>query len=238
MKWMKNEYVIKMIWLWTPLVVNFTKVNSTKQNNVKYQVMSENSLDSSLVTLQPTPTNLDETLQIRLLTKTTSSIMIEWKRHENVFVNKTILGSKVEYFLKRGKFSSHMLQSHINTFTCEHLQASTKYTICVSMYLSEPVYMKENDSVVLSKCFITDTIPYIRSDSILGLFLVLGYYTLMGLVGFWQWKRKCYVAKSKNRRDEVAENNENNVNSTMRYTELEERQRLTNPSCSIEDPPN
>jgi hypothetical protein len=24
----------------------------------------------------------------------------------------------------------------------------------------------------------------------------------------------------------------------MRYTELEERQRLTNPICSIEDPPN
>ncbi|VDI08277.1 Hypothetical predicted protein [Mytilus galloprovincialis] len=237
MKWMNNDYFIKMIWLWTPLFANLTKVNSTRSNNVKYDVMNDQSMDDSIMTLPTQPSNYDHLLKVRLLALTTSSIAIEWNYEETVFRNKTLLGSKVEYFINSGKFSSDMLQPHIHSFTCDHLKVATKYTICISVYLSELVYLKEDDSIVLSKCFGAETIPYIRNDSILVLIILLSYYLFMGMIGVCQWKRKCRMQTSKNRRNEIVHNTENNVNSnsTMRYRELEERQRLTNPVCSIEE---
>lgn len=227
MKWTEFERVVTMIWLWT--LANFTRVNSTKQHNVKYQVMNANSLSNIRMTPSPTPINENEVLSIQILEKSTSSITINWRLQDNFVLNKTILGSKVEYFVQSGnwKFSTHMLQSHINTFTCEHLQSSTSYTICVSVFL--------NNFVLVTKCVIIDTIPYMRNDSILILAVNLGYYFLMGLIGVWQWKRRRHLNASKNRRTSVVENNKNNVSAGC-FRELEERERLTNPSaCSIED---
>ena len=235
MKWIAAEHFIKMIWLWT--LANFTRVNSTK-NNVRYHVLNDKSSNERPVTLQDIPTNHNQMMKIHIVNVATSSITLQWTLQGEHVENKTRIGSKVEYFLKNGKFSSHMLPPHLDTFVCENLQPSTQYTICVSVYLQKPLFLNEKNPGDVSKCIITDTIPLIRRDSLFILLVFISYYFLMGSIGFCQWKRRCYQVKSKNRRNESIENEAapnlgNNSTTSIRYRE--ERQKLTNPGCSIEE---
>lgn len=233
MKWIRADYCFKMIWLWT--LANFTRVNSTK-NNARYQLLSDKSLATTTLTSQDLAANHDRLMQIHILNIETSSITFQWTLHGETIENKTQIGSKVEYFVKNGKFSSHILHPHINTFACDNLQASTQYTICVSVYLKEPLFSNERDPGDVSKCFIAETIPYIRRDSIFILLVFLSYYFLMGSIGFCQWKRRCHSVKYKNRRNELTEiEGEEHLCDNSTRTNIEERQKLTNPGCSIEE---
>lgn len=182
----------------------------------------------------PLTNDNEERLQIFWVNSTVHEISISWK-----LLNTTgfIRHSIVEYFPPGGRFTSHPLQDDVRNFTFVNLDPGTVYTICV--YMAE-VYGADNSTEKsISRCVKINTIDYIRRDSLIILIITLGYYALMGLIGYTQWRRRqCSLTARSKYRSRTSDVNAcaENKNTTMRWKDLAERERLmtSKPGCSIE----
>jgi len=177
---------------------------------------------------------LKENIEIHWINSTVHEITISWNLTN---VSGYISLSNVEYFTSDGKFTSHPLNGNVRNYTFVNLESGTVYTICV--YMTETYGANNSTERFHSSCVKINTIEYLRRDSLIILMITLGYYVFMVLLGCTQWKRRLSTIKARaKQRSRVSEEDvhSNNKNMTMRYKDLEERERLmtTKAGCSIE----
>lgn len=177
--------------------------------------------------------NENDILKVTWENSTTSSIAISWKFSKSYRTNGTFLGTRLEYFLKHGKFRSHILRPSIHSFVFESLKVATTYRFCVTAFESVTDGLT-SDTLEHARCFRLQTIPYIRRDSVLILLLTLSYFLFMGCIGYSQWRRRVAYIRKRVRR--ACENSSEPTTPVLRWREVEERQRLCFPS-SIEEQP-
>ncbi|OWF37711.1 hypothetical protein KP79_PYT21370 [Mizuhopecten yessoensis] len=175
----------------------------------------------------------NEALEVTWENSTTSSIAISWQFAKIYKSNGTFLGTRVEYFLKHGKFRSHILRPTVNNFVFESLKVATTYKFCVTAFENVNDGLS-SETLEHTRCFRLQTIPYIRRDSVLILLLTLSYFLFMGFMGYSQWRRRAAIIRKRVRR--ACENSSEPTTPVLRWREVEERQRLCFPS-SIEETP-
>lgn len=174
-----------------------------------------------------------DTVEITWVNSTTSSIAIRWNFVKHYAIKGIFEGSEVEYFVPGGKFISQRLSKRYE-FVLRNLIVATTYTVCVTMYEDQDVDAVNGSLVMHSHCLKLDTIPYIRRDSLATLILVICYFLFMTLMGYFQWKRR--VIELRNQKPyQTVEVSENNQDSSVRWKDVEERQRLYLPGTSIEE---
>lgn len=175
------------------------------------------------------------TIEIKLINSTTSSIAISWNFKKSYVIKGALEGSEVEYLVPGGKFTSQRLYER-NDFVFRNLGVATTYTVCVKMYEDQGVDSSNGSMVEHSHCIRVDTIPYIRGDSLATLILVICYFLLMSLIGYFQWKKRVIELQNKKPYQPVTcEVTDNNLDTSVRWKDVEERQRLCMPGTSIED---
>ncbi|GFR97162.1 hypothetical protein ElyMa_000985600 [Elysia marginata] len=120
-----------------------------------------------------------------------SSIKIGWNLTNRTFTD-SVLETSVICETFDGKMVSDKLHPDMDTFQFQLLRSNTEYTICVYMLEISP----STDSKVLHfECAPFQTIPVVRSDSVLGVALTLGYIVLMGGMGYVAWWRRSQAIK-------------------------------------------
>ncbi|XP_070184386.1 uncharacterized protein [Littorina saxatilis] len=173
----------------------------------------------------PDPDSYSERLDLALLQSATSWIEIHWQ-----LVNST--GSKA------GSTRFSRVRCHIgnttilhnffgpaNQFRIPNLSSNTEYMVCVEV-------MESTSNYLHFKCARFGTIPLVRPDSIMGLFLAVGYFALLIFTGFVTWKVRVrkHVASHKAENDmELSARN-----STVRFSEIEEHAHLNSNRPELE----
>lgn len=162
---------------------------NASQTNYTHDTAEENRLFS----------HFKETYDWRVIGKITlhrldvspSSITIGWSLTNRTFP-ESVLETSVICETFDGKMVSDKLHPDTQTFKFQFLRSNTEYTICVYMLETSP---STKNRVLHFECAPFFTIPVVRSDSVLGVALTLGYIVLMGGIGYVAWWRRSQAIK-------------------------------------------
>ncbi|KAK6176022.1 hypothetical protein SNE40_014387 [Patella caerulea] len=166
-----------------------------------------------------------ERMTISQLETTPSSIAIQWNFLKIDF-NGTHQETVVGYISMNtnGRFISDNLGDVVNEFEFKHLQPDTVYSICV-----EVITVNIAETVSHFKCVNMKTIPTIRTDSIVAIFIAFGYLGFMGIVGCAVWKHRIHNINRNRFDEEVIEDG-----SSVRWKDIEEHQKLNSIEESVD----
>lgn len=132
------------------------------------------------------------------------SIHVKWRitnlTHGDSVVESTFLCETLN-----GKIVSDKLHANTDSFRFQFLNSNTKYVICVHLLEKSK---SANTSILHYDCQTFSTIPVIRSDSIVGLALTIGYLLLVAALGYVAWHRRARKIKSIEEEKLHAEDNE------------------------------
>ncbi|CAG5128628.1 unnamed protein product [Candidula unifasciata] len=153
---------------------------------------------------EPYDQRVFDKLNIDIVTVEPWSIHVKWRltnlTHFDSVVESTFLCETLN-----GKIVSDKLHSNTDSFNFQMLHPNTKYVICVHLLEKS---RSTNTSILHYNCQTFSTIPVIRSDSIVGLALTIGYLLLVAALGYLAWHRRARKIKSIEEEKLHAEENE------------------------------
>ncbi|RUS72051.1 hypothetical protein EGW08_020188 [Elysia chlorotica] len=120
-----------------------------------------------------------------------STITVGWSLTNQTFHDSSVETSVLcETF--EGRLVSDKLRPDEDSYKFDLLRSNTEYTICVYMLERSP---STDNKVLHFECAPFFTIPVVRSDSVLGVAITLGYIVLMAGMGYLAWRRRAQSIK-------------------------------------------
>ncbi|KAK3740819.1 hypothetical protein RRG08_042803 [Elysia crispata] len=126
-----------------------------------------------------------------------STITVGWKLTNQTF-RDSVLETSVICETFEGRLVSDKLHPDTDSYQFQFLRSNAEYTICVYMLERSPT---TDDKVLHFECAPFFTIPVVRSDSVLGVALTLGYIVLMAGMGYVAWWRRAHSIKRRQATD-------------------------------------
>ena len=135
---------------------------------------------------------------IRQLDVSPSSIKIGWSLTNRTFPD-SLLETSVICETFDGRIVSDKLHPEVEEFKFQFLHSNTDYTVCVYMLERSP---STENKVLHFECAPFFTIPVMRSDSVVGVAITLGYIVLMAGLGYVAWWRRSQAIKRRQAGDD------------------------------------
>nr|KAG5698989.1 hypothetical protein BaRGS_033502 [Batillaria attramentaria] len=181
----------------------------------------------------PDPEKFSSRLEIFLTDSSTTWLDVRWRLQNSTGVGSGETEfSRVRCYHGNLVLLSNNMNSSVNRFRFSHLTPDTEYMVYVEVL--ERVPGNSGDTLLHSQGTYFRTAPRIRSDSILGVILALGYLVGMGAIGYARW----WWRKRKQRANHKEENDEYELScrtSTVRFSGIEEHVHLNSSPTAEEN---
>lgn len=184
---------------------------------------SSNSTEGAVTATIATATEDTRFVKLSHTRSTTKSITVDWTVPENSGVE----GFRVETVKigSQAKQISPILEWNATEYVIEDLSRNTDYQVCVHALLAPTSNTTEQS------CLDLYTIPFIRWDSLIALFIVLGIVLLLVVLGLLCWRH----ARNKQRRKHNEDPDNNKIKSESTQPILLAPPVDDRPRSSIED---